>query len=103
MIKKIVILSIILGFNAALLVNTSAKEDYKVCRGFSPGIAMAFGSLDLGLSEEGAYVGFGWYALVCCKTDTAMGWCDFNLEDSRCKITVKRDANPFCITGTIEE
>ena len=98
--NRLILLSIILAFNAALFLTVNADEDYKICKGFEPGPVLSIGSGNVSVDTDGVGVfGFNWDLIECCKTSTEMAWCDFQMEDAACRKIVKRDANPFCLVG----
>jgi hypothetical protein len=102
--NKIIPLLLLLVFNAGILLQINAVEDYKLCKGFRSRTVSTLSSAGIGLSTSmECDISMGWNFVNCCKESTAIDWCDFKLEDKACKVIVKRDSNPFCITGSIEE
>jgi hypothetical protein len=105
--KKILFLALLLVLNGLMLGIINAKQEVKVCQGYSKGMVLYLGSISTGIKigdETSADFSLGWNVIRCCKTsNTQQNWCDFLMDDPLCKSAYNPGALGNCLTGTLED
>lgn len=104
--RKILFLALLIVFNGLMIGILNAKQDVKVCQGFTKGIVVYFGSFNTGFrigDDVSLDISIGWNVIRCCKTSNSLqNWCDFLMDDPLCKSLYNPGPIGNCLTGTIE-